>query len=39
LKNYTDIDVNYKTPIEALKQLEDLIENIKNLESKIQDNF
>ena len=37
LKNYTNIDVNYKTPIEALKQLEDLIKEMKNLEVDIQD--
>jgi DNA mismatch repair protein MutS len=36
LKNYTNVDVNYKTPIEALKQLEDLINDMKNLEKDLQ---
>ena len=37
LKNYTDIDINYKTPIEALQQLENLVEDMRELEKKIQE--
>ncbi len=37
LKSYTGIDVNYKTPIEALKQLEELVEELKKLEHKIEE--
>ncbi len=37
LKNYTAIDVNYKTPIEALEQLEELVEELKKLELQISE--
>ncbi|MHA2112407.1 MAG: DNA mismatch repair protein MutS [Candidatus Hodarchaeales archaeon] len=37
LKNYSGIDINFKTPIEALQQLGDLVEAMKELESKIQE--
>lgn len=37
LKNYTDIDVNYKTPVEALQQLGQLIEDIRELEKKLEE--
>jgi len=37
LKNYSGIDINFKTPIEALQQLGELVEAMKNLESKIQE--
>ena len=37
LKSYTGIDVNYKTPIEALKQLEEIVEDIKKLEQQIKE--
>ncbi|MHA1976435.1 MAG: DNA mismatch repair protein MutS [Candidatus Hodarchaeales archaeon] len=39
LKSYTGIDVNYKTPIEALKQLEELVVELKKLEQQIKENF
>ncbi|MFX1514907.1 MAG: DNA mismatch repair protein MutS [Promethearchaeota archaeon] len=37
LKNYTDIDVNYKTPIEALQQLGNIVKDMKKLEKKIEE--
>ncbi|MFX0013548.1 MAG: DNA mismatch repair protein MutS [Promethearchaeota archaeon] len=37
LKNYIDIDINYKTPVEALQQLGQLVEDIKEFEKKIQE--
>ena len=37
LKSYSGIDINFKTPIEALQQLGDLVEAMKELESKIQE--
>ena len=37
LKNYTDIDINYKTPVEALQQLGQLINDMRELEKKIQE--
>jgi DNA mismatch repair protein MutS len=37
LRNYSGIDINFKTPIEALEQLGELVEAMKNLESKIQE--
>ncbi|MCK4848855.1 MAG: DNA mismatch repair protein MutS, partial [Candidatus Heimdallarchaeota archaeon] len=37
LRNYSGIDINFKTPIEALQQLGELVEAIKDLESKIQE--
>ena len=37
LKNYTDVDINYKTPVEALQQLGQLIEDMRELEKKIQE--
>ena len=37
LKNYTDIDVNYKTPIEALQQLGKIVEDMRELEKKIEE--
>lgn len=37
LKNYTDIDINYKTPVEALQKLGQLIEDMKELEKQIQE--
>ena len=37
LKNNTDIDINYKTPIEALQQLGQLIEDMRVLEKKIEE--
>ncbi len=39
LKNYLDIDVNHKTPIEALQQLGQLIEEIKSFEQKIREKY
>lgn len=36
LKNYSDIDVNYKTPIEALQKLEKIVQEIKEFERKIK---
>ncbi len=38
LKNYTDIDINYKTPVEALQQLGQLVKDMRELEKKIQEN-
>ncbi len=37
LKNYTDIDINYKTPIEALQQLGNIVEDMRELEKKIEE--
>ncbi|UCE13193.1 MAG: DNA mismatch repair protein MutS [Candidatus Heimdallarchaeota archaeon] len=37
LKNYTDIDINYKTPVEALQKLGQLIEDMQELEKQIQE--
>ncbi|MFX0209128.1 MAG: DNA mismatch repair protein MutS, partial [Candidatus Hodarchaeota archaeon] len=37
LKNYTDVDINYKTPLEALQQLGQLIKDMQELEKKIQE--
>ena len=37
LKNYTDIDVNYKTPIEALQKLEELIKDMREFEKQIEE--
>ncbi|MHA2223857.1 MAG: DNA mismatch repair protein MutS [Candidatus Hodarchaeales archaeon] len=37
LKGYTDIDINHKTPIEALQQLGQLVKDIRELETKIQE--
>ncbi|MHA2289632.1 MAG: hypothetical protein ACXABG_12685, partial [Promethearchaeota archaeon] len=37
LKNFTGIDVNYKTPIEALQQLEELVEELKELEQQLSE--
>ncbi len=37
LKSYTGIDVNYKTPIEALKQLEELVLELQKLEQQIKE--
>ncbi|UCG00496.1 MAG: DNA mismatch repair protein MutS [Candidatus Heimdallarchaeota archaeon] len=37
LKNYTDIDINYKTPIEALQQLDDIVNDMRELEKKIEE--
>ena len=37
LKNYTDVDINYKTPVEALQQLGQLIKDMQELEKKIQE--
>ncbi|MFX0125827.1 MAG: DNA mismatch repair protein MutS [Candidatus Hodarchaeota archaeon] len=37
LKNYTDIDINYKTPIEALQQLGSIVEDMRELEKKIEE--
>jgi DNA mismatch repair protein MutS len=38
LKNYTDIDVNYKTPIEALQQLGQIVKDMQELEKKLEEN-
>ena len=38
LKNYTDIDINYKTPIEALQQLGLLVKDMQKLEKKLEEN-
>lgn len=37
LKNYTGIEINYKTPMEALQQLGELIEEMKKLETKVNE--
>ncbi len=37
LKSYTGIDVNYKTPIEALEQLEELVIELKKMEQQIEE--
>jgi DNA mismatch repair protein MutS len=37
LKNYTNIDTNYKTPIEALQALSELIHDIREFEKKLQE--
>lgn len=37
LKNYTDIDVNYKTPIEGLQALSELIHDMQEFEKKLQE--
>ena len=37
LRTYSGIDINFKTPIEALQQLGELVEAMKELESKIQE--
>jgi DNA mismatch repair protein MutS len=37
LKNYTGIEIDYKTPIEALQQLGELVEEMRKLETKIQE--
>jgi DNA mismatch repair protein MutS len=37
LKNYTDIDINFKTPIEALQQLGNIVEDMRELEKKIEE--
>jgi DNA mismatch repair protein MutS len=37
LKNFTGIDINYKTPLEALEQLGEIVEEMKKLESKINE--
>ncbi|MHA2306877.1 MAG: DNA mismatch repair protein MutS, partial [Candidatus Hodarchaeales archaeon] len=37
LKNYLDIDINHKTPIEALQQLGQLIEDIRDFEQKVRE--
>jgi len=37
LKNYINIDINFKTPIEALQDLEEIIKDIKRLYNDIQE--
>ncbi|MFX0050496.1 MAG: LAGLIDADG family homing endonuclease, partial [Candidatus Hermodarchaeota archaeon] len=37
LKNYTNIDTNYKTPIEALQALSELIHDMQEFEKKLQE--
>ena len=37
LKNYINIDTNFKTPIEALQDLEEIIKDIKRLYNDIQE--
>lgn len=37
LKNYVDIDINYKTPIEGLKELGQLVKDMRTLEKQIQE--
>ncbi|MFW9905629.1 MAG: DNA mismatch repair protein MutS [Candidatus Thorarchaeota archaeon] len=37
LKNYTDIDVNYKTPIEAIQQLGHIVKDMQDLEKKLEE--
>ncbi|MFX0184859.1 MAG: DNA mismatch repair protein MutS [Candidatus Hodarchaeota archaeon] len=37
LKNYTDIDTNFKTPIEALQALSELIRDMQEFEKKLQE--
>jgi len=39
LKNYINIDINFKTPIEALNDLEDIIKEIKRLYNEIQEDL
>ena len=35
--NYLDIDINHKTPIEALQQLGQLIEDIQDFEKEVRE--
>ncbi|MFX1507946.1 MAG: DNA mismatch repair protein MutS, partial [Promethearchaeota archaeon] len=37
LKNYTDIDINYKTPVEALQQLGHIVKDMQELEKKLEE--
>jgi DNA mismatch repair ATPase MutS len=37
LRNYLDIDINHKTPIEALQQLGQLIEDIRDFENEVRE--
>ncbi|MFW9857065.1 MAG: DNA mismatch repair protein MutS [Candidatus Thorarchaeota archaeon] len=36
LKNYVNIDVNYKTPIDALRELGELVNDLRELEKKLE---
>jgi DNA mismatch repair ATPase MutS len=36
LKNYVSIDVNYKTPIDALRELGELVDDLRQLEKKLE---
>ena len=36
LKNYLDIDINHKTPVEALQQLGQLIDDMKDFEKIVR---
>jgi len=39
LKHFSDIDVNYRTPIEALQDLEQIVREMRKLQKKIEENF
>lgn len=36
LKNYVTIDVNYKTPVDALRELGELVDDLRQLEKKLE---